>query len=67
MTNKNEAKRPMTDRVLLSANLNNFKECIDLALEYDLGIEVMAFAFPDVLDGDWEDLLESYREMLEPV
>lgn len=57
----------MTDTVLLSANLNNIHECVDLAVEYGLGIELMAFALPDVLDGDWEGLLRLYQELLHAV
>jgi len=55
------------DRVLLSAGQHNIEECIDLALNFNLGIEVMAFAFPAVLDGDWEGTLATYRKMLRPV
>lgn len=54
----------MTDRVLLSAGLNNFEECVELARKYNLGIEVMAFAFPHILDGDWQEVLEYYKDML---
>ncbi len=55
------------DQVLLSANRANFDECVRIAAQYRLGIEVMAFAFPDVLDGDWEDLLHDYKEALRMV
>lgn len=54
----------MTDQVLLSAGRHNIDECIALADEYHLGIEVMAFAYPDVLDGDWQSLLGEYRQKL---
>jgi sugar phosphate isomerase/epimerase len=57
----------VTDRVILSASHNNIHECIELACEHGLGIEVMAFAYPDVLDGNWQDLLNEYRRILEPV
>jgi sugar phosphate isomerase/epimerase len=57
----------MTDRVLLSAGRDNIAECVDLATEFGLGIEVMAFAFPDVLDGNWSHLLAEYKVMLEPI
>lgn len=57
----------MTDRVLLSASRTNIYECIELAVERGLGIEVMAFAYPDVLDGDWQSLLTKYKEILAPV
>jgi sugar phosphate isomerase/epimerase len=54
----------VTDRVLLTADRNNVEDCIDLAVEYDLGIEVMAFAYPDILDGNWQQTLATYRNML---
>lgn len=58
---------PVTDRILLSAGRNNLDACIDLAVERDLGVEVMAFAYPDVLDGDWEALLHDYQHKLRAV
>jgi sugar phosphate isomerase/epimerase len=57
----------MTDRVYLSAGRNNIEECVELACQYSMGIEVMAFAFPDVLDGQWQDLLSTYKAILRPV
>lgn len=57
----------MGDRVLLSASRNNIQESVDLALERNLGIEVMAFAFPDILDGDWHETLKEYKEILRPL
>jgi sugar phosphate isomerase/epimerase len=55
------------DRVLLSANQRNLQACVDLAVEYDLGIEIMAFAFPDMLDGDWRVALQRHKDLLRPV
>lgn len=55
------------ETVLLSANENNAEDCVQLALEHDLGIEVMAFAFPHVLDGEWKKTVAAYRELLAPV
>lgn len=57
----------MADRVLLSAFDRNIEACVQLAEEQDLGIEVMAFAFPDVLDGDWKSLVVKYRKLLRRV
>jgi sugar phosphate isomerase/epimerase len=57
----------VTDRVLLSANRANMPGCIELALQQDLGIEIMTFANPSVLDGDWRELVESYKTMLRPI
>lgn len=57
----------MTDRVSLSAGLNNIHECVELACEQGLGIEVMAFAFPHILDSDWRGTMEEYARLLEPV
>jgi sugar phosphate isomerase/epimerase len=52
------------DQVLLSANRLNFDACVRLAVQYRLGIEVMAFAFPQTLDDDWLDLLHEYKRAL---
>jgi sugar phosphate isomerase/epimerase len=57
----------VADRVLLSADRNNIEDCIELAKEADLGIEVMAFAYPDVLDGPWETTLVTYQRLLRDV
>lgn len=57
----------MADNVLLSASLKNVNDCVDLAIEHSLGIEVMAFAFPHILDGDWRVTLAEYKEILKPV
>lgn len=57
----------MADQVLLSANQTNLEDCIKLALQYNLGIELMTFAFPYVLDNNWRDLLASYKDWLAPV
>ncbi|MEO1287982.1 MAG: sugar phosphate isomerase/epimerase family protein [Chloroflexota bacterium] len=57
----------MTDNVILSANLDNIEACVDLAVEKGLGIEVMAFAYPNILDDDWRTTLDDYKAYLEPV
>lgn len=57
----------MVDRVLLSASQRNILDCIRLAQERGLGIEVMAFAFPDLLDGDWKSQTTRYRGLLHDV
>ncbi len=57
----------MLDRVLLSASRNNIHECVALAKERGLGVEIMAFAFPDVLDGDWRQTVNEYKDLLRDV
>ncbi|MFN8377924.1 MAG: sugar phosphate isomerase/epimerase family protein [Anaerolineae bacterium] len=54
----------MSDRVLLSASPANIRDCVVLAETYGLGIELMTFAFPDVLDGDWRSVVQEYRTLL---
>lgn len=54
----------MTDKLSLSAGLDNFDQCLALAREYQLGLELMAFSIPAVLDGDWRDLSKRYRKAL---
>jgi sugar phosphate isomerase/epimerase len=57
----------VADQVLLSASPNNIEACVQLASEHDLGIELMAFALPAVLDGSWQALVDSYRALLAPL
>jgi sugar phosphate isomerase/epimerase len=57
----------MADRVSLSAERHNIHEAIELAVAHDLGIEVMAFAYPEVLDGDWRKFRDEYQELLAPI
>ncbi len=57
----------MTDQVLLSASERNIHECVQLAQEYGLGIELMAFAFPQLLDDDWQGAIDRYRPLLNSV
>jgi sugar phosphate isomerase/epimerase len=57
----------VADRVLLSASPTNIYDCIQLALQHDLGIEMMAFAYPDVLDGNWRTTVDEYKRLLTPI
>lgn len=54
----------MGDPLLLSAGIRNFDECVQLANEHGLGIELMAFSVPQVLDGEWRDLMKGYQAAL---
>lgn len=54
----------MADRVLLGANLNTFDDCLTLAMQYGLGMEIQTFAYPDVLSGDWRAILRDYKRKL---
>jgi sugar phosphate isomerase/epimerase len=57
----------VVDQVLLSAGRKNIEACIALANEHNLGIEVMNFAYPDVLDGNLEAEVNTYQTLLEPI
>ena len=57
----------MSDRVAVSAGLGNFKECVALACQRGLGVELMAFSEPQVLDGEWRALDKEYRAALADV
>lgn len=57
----------MTDRVLLSASPANIEECTHLARQHNLGIEVMAFAYPHILDGDCQGVMNDYKRLLADV
>ncbi len=54
----------MADRILLGASLHTFDRCLKLACQYGVGLEMQAFAYPDVLDGDWEALLDHYQRAI---
>lgn len=54
----------MHDSVLLCAKAHNFDRCVDLARQYNLGLEVQTFAYAAMLDGDWEATLERYLPQL---
>lgn len=54
----------MTDRILLTASDDNIADCLALAHEAGTGLEVMHFATPDVLDGDWRAEVARYRALL---
>ena len=55
----------MTDRVLLGASRRTFYECLEVARENELGLELQAFAYPDAFDGDWRELIDEYRVALD--
>lgn len=57
----------MSDPVLLTADRYNIEDTIDLAIEYSLGLELMAFSYPDVLDGNWKHEMATYKSILRPV
>ena len=57
----------MGDQVSLSAGIGNFHDCVALACERGLGIELMAFSLPSVLDGEWRALEHEYRAALADV
>ncbi len=54
----------MTDRVLLGASIRTFHDCLALASQFGLGLEIQAFAYPAVLATDWKTLLSDYKRML---
>lgn len=57
----------MADRVLVTAHITPFQDFLDFALEHQLGVELMAFANPDILDNDWREVITVYKPLLEPL
>lgn len=57
----------VADQVLLSTGERNLEACIKLAVQHGLGIELMTFAMPNVLDGDWQSIVRRYQSQLKPV
>ena len=54
----------MADRVLFCASRRTFDDCLKLACDTGAGMEIQAFAYPDVLDGDWKALVAQYQQQL---
>lgn len=54
----------MGDPLLLSAGIRNFDQCVALAHQNGLGIELMAFSVPQILDSDWRGLMKRYESSL---
>lgn len=54
----------VADRVLLGASLRTFDDCLALAQQHGLGMEIQTFAYPDVLSGDWRSILRDYKRRL---
>lgn len=54
----------MTDRVVIAAKNGNFEDCLKLAIENGVGLELQGFAEPDVLDGDWSADVARYKKRL---
>ena len=54
----------MSDHVVIRAAPYNFEDCIALACERGLGVDLMAFALPHILDGDWRGLITHYKTFL---
>jgi sugar phosphate isomerase/epimerase len=52
-------------QLLLTADTNNAVDVVSLARSAGLGVELMAFAYPDILDGDWERERGGYLALLE--
>ncbi|MBN1963289.1 MAG: sugar phosphate isomerase/epimerase [Anaerolineae bacterium] len=50
----------MPDQILLTALPDNFQECAQLAFEYGLGLEFQTFAYPEILQGNWLNVLDQY-------
>jgi sugar phosphate isomerase/epimerase len=57
----------VTDRVLLSARRHNLASCVELASAHGLGIELMEFAYPDLLDGDWRSAVAEAKALVDSV
>ena len=62
-----ERTKALLDTVSLSAGIGNFHDCVQLACECRLGIELMAFSVPHILDGEWRKLDTEYRAALADV
>lgn len=55
------------EQVLLSAGPRNVEDVVRLAVNYGLGVELLTFALPDILDGDWRKTVSDMQSLLSPV
>ncbi|MCU0463899.1 MAG: sugar phosphate isomerase/epimerase [Anaerolineae bacterium] len=55
------------DHVLVSASRSNLTEAVALAVEHGLGVELMAFAYPDILDGRVKDTIAELKPIVKEV
>ena len=51
-------------KIFISAEVKEFDEYIEIARKRGFGFEVQAFAFPEVMYGDWKSYLNHYVEVL---
>ncbi len=51
-------------KILVASSHREIRKHLRLALEYGCGLELQAFANPDLLDEGWEELLRAYRPLL---
>ncbi len=52
------------DHVLFTCDQRNFTECLALARTHRAGLEVQAFTHPNVLDGNWREILDACKAQL---
>ncbi len=50
--------------VIFTCDHRSFTACLTLARKHAAGLEMQAFAQPQVLDGDWREILDDYRRQL---
>ena len=55
----------MVEQVAISIKPNNLEQSLQLAQEYDLGVEVMTFALPTHFDAS--ELIPKYQQALRPI
>jgi sugar phosphate isomerase/epimerase len=51
-------------RLLVAAAGLDIDAHLEIALTYGLGLELQAFSLPQVLNGDWRDVLDGYKRLL---
>ena len=50
--------------IYISAGIKEFDEFIAIARKKEYGIEIQAFAYPEVMYGDWKNYLDHYKKVL---
>jgi len=55
------------DNVLVSAGRHNLTEVLALATQNSLGVELMSFAYPDILDNDFKGTIARLKTLIQDV
>ncbi len=59
-----EQKNKSKSRIYISSEVREFEDFLKIAMNKGFGIEIQAFAFPEIMYGDWLRTLLYYKDLL---